>query len=164
MVDPCPIVLLYCGTNCLLMFEAQTLSPYLKLGSKLIFLVCLIVEGQEWVVGISYSVSGGLSGQCCHWIIIGSCDGGLCLILIAYNNTLIVFPYLSITIAIQFKRTFIGGAHPKLVAGFHSSNTQTYPQQIHNLTVRIYNTQTLNVCWMFVFIVLIFCLVFCLSV
>ena len=36
------------------------------------FLVCLIVEGQEWVVGISYRVSGGLSGQCYHWIIIGS--------------------------------------------------------------------------------------------
>ena len=57
---------------CLLMFRAQTLSPYLKLGSKHIFLVCLIVEGQEWVAGITYRVSGGLSGQCCHWIIIGS--------------------------------------------------------------------------------------------
>ena len=54
------------------MFGAQTLSPYLMLGSKRIFLVSLIVEGQEWVAGLSYRVSGGLSGQCCHWIIIGS--------------------------------------------------------------------------------------------
>ena len=62
------------------MFGAQTLSPYIKLGSKLIFLVCLIVEGQEWVAGVR--VSGGLSGQCCHWIIIGSAvswSGGDCL-------------------------------------------------------------------------------------
>ena len=43
----------------------------LELGSKLTFLVCHIVEGQEWVAGFSYRVSGGLSGQCCHWIIIG---------------------------------------------------------------------------------------------
>ena len=71
-VEPSPIVLLTCGTNCLLMFRAQTLSPYLKLGSKLIFLVCHIVEEQEWVAGFSYRVSGGLSGQCCHWIIIGN--------------------------------------------------------------------------------------------
>ena len=42
------------GTNCLLMFRAQTLSPYLKLGSKRIFLVCHIVEEQEWVAGFSY--------------------------------------------------------------------------------------------------------------
>ena len=54
------------------MFGAETLSPYLKLGLKYIFFAYLIVEGQEQVAGLNYRVSGGLSGQCCHWIIIGS--------------------------------------------------------------------------------------------
>ena len=31
-----------------------------------------LFEEQEWVAGFSYRVSGGLSGQCCHWIIIGN--------------------------------------------------------------------------------------------
>ena len=39
----------------------NVITPYLKLGSKLIFLACHIVEEQEWVAGLSYRVSGGLS-------------------------------------------------------------------------------------------------------
>ena len=54
------------------MSGTQTLSPDLRVGSKHIFLVCLIVAGQEWVAGLSYRVSGGQSGQCCHWIVISS--------------------------------------------------------------------------------------------
>ena len=51
--------------------SADTITLF-KARLKTYFLVCPIVEGQGWVVGLSYRVSSGLSGQCCHWIIIGS--------------------------------------------------------------------------------------------